>query len=363
MMLPVYAKWELIAERLPIIFPKGIAQRNYCIRELSAKTIFTLLYIGAIEGADVYLGPIHVYRMTDLQSQKTSDEERLAYRSNMLKKSFHVEGVRWYADNTREPIRDETLREGLIIVGAVTERTDVPTTSSRPRYALKKELAELFNPGLTGIDLDNAILAWQAKNLTPSALARVSLLRVGTAGKIGVPVQFPNGDARTLSPGPSSVISKAVVEVFAPRFLEQPGVLWLSESSNKVAVQDVKLANAIGLDIIAKKDLPDLILVDLGPADPLIVFVEVVATDGAITPRRQKALFELTDNGGFDRSQVVFISAYSDRESPGFKKTITGLAWGAYAWFMSEPENIVLFQEGGESLPKATGISNVNRFE
>ncbi len=362
-MLPMYAKWELVAERLPVIFPVGIAQRNYCIRELSAKTIFTFLYIGAIEGADVFLGPIYVYRMTDLQSQMCSDDERLAYRSNMLKKSFHIEGVRWYADNTREPIRDETLREGLIVVGAVSERADVPTTSSRPRYALNKELAKLFDPGLTGVDLTNAILAWQAKSLTPSALARVSLLRMGTGGKTGVPVQFPNGDARTLSPGPSSVISKAVVEVFASKFLKQPGVLWLSESSNKVAVQDVKLATAIGLDIVAKKDLPDLILVDLGPADPLIIFVEVVATDGAITPRRQRALFELTDNGGFDRSQVVFVTAYSDRESPGFKKTITGLAWGAYVWFMSEPDNIVLFQEGGKLLPKAAGISNMNCVE
>ena len=29
---------------------------------------------------------------------------------------------RWYADNTREPIRDETIRFGLISVGAVLEQ-------------------------------------------------------------------------------------------------------------------------------------------------------------------------------------------------------------------------------------------------
>lgn len=205
----------------------------------------------------------------------------------------------------------------------------MPTTSSKPRYALNSDLADLFDPALTDAALEQAIFAWQSKNLTPSALARVSLLRMGATGKSGVAVQFPNGDTRTLSTGPSSIISKAVVEVFASKFLKQPGVLWLSESSNKVAHQDVKLASAIGLDIVAAKDLPDLILVDLGPADPLIVFVEVVATDGAITPRRQNALFELTDKGGFDRSQVVFVTAYADREAAGFKKTITGVAWEA----------------------------------
>ena len=47
-------------------------------------------------------------------------------------------------------------------------------------------------------------------------------------------VTFPNGEIRDMKPGPSSVSSKAVVEEFAARFLEQPGVIWLSESRNQV---------------------------------------------------------------------------------------------------------------------------------
>ena len=46
---------------------------------------------------------------------------------------------------TREPIRDETLREGLVATGAVTERTDLATTSSKPRYASKANFAALFD--------------------------------------------------------------------------------------------------------------------------------------------------------------------------------------------------------------------------
>jgi len=93
-----------------------------------------------------------------------------------------------------------------------------------------------------------------------------------------------------------------------------------------------------------------LILVDLGPKDPLIVFIEVVATDGAITARRQEALFELTDKGGFSRSQVAFVTAYADRQSAGFKKTVIGLAWGAFAWFMSEPDKIFMLRNGTSQL-------------
>lgn len=351
-MLPPYVPRDLVAKRLPLIFPEGTPNRVYCTRELAASTVFTLLYIGAIEHSSVRLGPVHVYRMTDVQSESRSDEERLSYRANLRKKSFEVPGKRWYADNTREPIRDETLREGLVAIGAVMEDKDVPTTSGKPRYALKSDLAALFDPALQGSALETAILKWQEDHLNKGALARVSLMRLGAADKEGVMVHFPNGETRMLAHGPSSLISRAVVEVFAPQFLEKPAVLWLSESSNKVAMQDLRMASSIGLDIEAQKNLPDLILVDLGPTHPLIVFIEVVATDGAITARRQEALFGLTDKGGFKRSQVAFVTAYSDRESAGFKKTITGLAWGSFAWFMSEPDKVFMLRNGSSQLSK-----------
>jgi hypothetical protein len=64
--LPPYVTRELVAERLPLIFPEGTPNRIYCVRELSASTVFAALYIGAVEGSGVFLGPVHVYRMTQL---------------------------------------------------------------------------------------------------------------------------------------------------------------------------------------------------------------------------------------------------------------------------------------------------------
>lgn len=79
---------------------------------------------------------------------------------------------------------------------------------------------------------------------------RTALKRSGlTASKTGVSVRFPNGEGRQLSPGLSSVISKAVIEVYAPTFLKDPAVLWLSESANKVVKRDDDLAKSIGLNI------------------------------------------------------------------------------------------------------------------
>jgi hypothetical protein len=288
--------------------------------------------------------------MTDEQAARSDQAARDAYAEGVLKKNAQMSGTRWYADNTREPIRDETLRDGLVAVGAVLRRADLPTTSGLPRYALKIDFAALFDPVLRGAALEKAIGDFQAKHLSKSALARVSIMLAGAASSTaGVLVSFPNGETRRLAPGPSSVISQAVIEVFAKRYLAQPAVLWLSESGNKIVMRDDSIANAIGLKIEADKNLPDLILADLGPAEPLIVFVEVVATDGAITPRRQEAIYAITDNAGFRRAQIAFLTAYHDREAAGFKKTVAQLAWHSFAWFVSEPDSIVIMQSGDTS--------------
>lgn len=71
----------------------------------------------------------------------------------------NIEG-RWYAANTREPIRDETLREGLVRLGAVEERAGLPTASPRPRYALAPDFAALFHPDLGDEVLQAQITRW-----------------------------------------------------------------------------------------------------------------------------------------------------------------------------------------------------------
>lgn len=349
--LPPYVTRDLVAERLPLVFPQGTPNQNYCVRAVAASTVFTALYIGAMENAGRYLGPAHVYRMTDMQAARRADADREAYARDLLKRNVLIPGTRWYADNSRESIRDETLRDGLVAVGAVFCREDLPTTSSSPRYALRAAFASLFDPALQDEELAKAIAIFQNKHLSKSALTRVTLMRAGViANKSGVRVVFPNGDTRQLAPGPSSSIAQAVIEIFAKRFLVSPAVVWLSESGKKVVVRDDQLAQSIGLNIEADKHLPDLILVDMRNEgeDPLLIFAELVATDGAITAQRQRAIHALTDAAGFDRKQIAFLTAYQDRESPGFKKTIGQLAWGSLAWFASEPQHILVMRGGEE---------------
>jgi hypothetical protein len=435
--LPLLLPVAEIQKRLLEIFPEGMPNRGYCTREIAAKTIFTMLYVGAVEYRGVHLRPNQVTRMTDRQSAKTSEAAWLAWRqSSLAKETGNIPG-RWYAVDTREPIRDETLRDGLVPTGAVIVKPNLPTTSSVPRYALAAGFAELLDPNLSPEALAQAIAAWQVGKLSASALARVEFMRRGVVateygvmvtfangknetlrdglvptgavivkpnlpttssvpryalaagfaelldpnlspealaqaiaawqvGKLsasalarvefmrrgvvateyGVMVTFANGETRKLAAGPSSIITKAVVEEFSKRFLANPGVIFLSESGNKVVERDDRLAQAVGLTIPADRYLPDILLVDLGPQHPLLVFVEVVATDGPITASRKQAFLEITRAAGFPDSSIAFVTAYLDRSQAAFRKTAPELAWNSFAWFAAEPDHIVAFRQG-----------------
>lgn len=163
-------------------------------------------------------------------------------------------------------------------------------------------------------------------------------------------VNFPNGETHRMKPGPSSIITKAVIEEFAPRFLVSPTVLFVSESGAKVVARYDDMARKIGLNIQADKNLPDVILADIDGDHPLLIFVEVVATDGPINERRKSALAALATDAGFPEGHVAYVTAFLDRSRSPFKKAVDALAWGSYAWFAAEPERLLAFDFGSRGL-------------
>ncbi len=353
MILPTVPPLALILARLQIIFPEGTEHRTYVIREMAAKVIYVMFYAGAIDGWDCWIRPSQVTDMTDAQALLLDDASREAWIKASLSSKKQRPTNTWYAVNSREPVRDETIRTGFIPCRAVVERMGIAATSSRPKYALNAAFSYLFDSNLTGDKLVAAINAWQTKHLNKQALARVQLVKLGaTTGTDGVEVVFPNGEKRSLKADPSSPISKAVIEDFAKRFLKKPVVLWLSEPGNKVVARDDHIAQTLGLVIDAKKNLPDIILVDMGTNedgdDFLVVFVEVVASDGPINKIRKNALMQIALDAKFNPKNLAFLSAYKDRSDSVFRKNISELAWGSYAWFMSEPEFIMAFSDDAQ---------------
>jgi hypothetical protein len=224
--LPPVAPLKDIHARLQAIFPEGSPNRSHSVWEIAARTIFVMLYVGAVEGRGVWMRPDQVARMTNEQSARTDDESRHDWeRESRMSSRGEIPG-RWFAVNTRESVRDDTIRGALIPNGAILEREGLPTTSPAPRYALRAGFAALFDPALTGRKLETEIETWRNDNLSAGAIARIAIRRKGVAGGSDhVLVKFPNGETRRMPPGTSSIIAKALVEEFAPRFLGDPGVI------------------------------------------------------------------------------------------------------------------------------------------
>jgi hypothetical protein len=104
------------------------------------------------------------------------------------------------------------------------------------------------------------------------------------------------------------------------------------------------------LKINASKALPDIILIDLGSdaggGDMYVMFIKVVATDGPINRERKLALTSLALEANFSEHHLSFMTACMDRANAPFRKSITELPWGSYAWCMSEPNHIIELREG-----------------
>lgn len=345
--LPALLPIPEIQARLEKIFPGGIELRGYLVREMAAKVVFVALYGGMIEGNGRRFRPSHIYFFTEAQAQKLEAEEREYWVKNSIKPGFRPVGDRWYADTTKEPIRDETLNT-LVGINAASKLEGVPTTSSKPTYWLLEEFAGLFDPALNGDELDKAIASWNAKHLSTAARARMAILAAGMVRKSDeVIVACPDGTTAKLSAGPSSIISKDVIEVFASAFLNKAAVLWISESGNKVRHRDETTAKALGLKIDKARVLPDIILANIGESgvDTSLVFIEVVASDGPMTRARKELLLEYVREAGFPEDQCQFGTAFEDRADGAFKKCLPVLGWGTFAWFRTEPEKIVRFMD------------------
>lgn len=69
---PAVPALSTVTERLPLIFPDGIENRQYCIRESTAKTVLTMIYCGAVYGSNRWIRPSQVVDMSDAQLAATS---------------------------------------------------------------------------------------------------------------------------------------------------------------------------------------------------------------------------------------------------------------------------------------------------
>ena len=340
--LPPLLPVQEIQVRLGMVFPESFPDRAILVGSMAARVISVFLYGGFIEGHAQYLRPSYVYLFTEDQAQKASETERMQWLAVCNKPGFRPPGERWYADTSREPIRDDLMRNQLLRLGIMQKRPDVSTTSSKPANYLSADFAALFDPALGGAALAAVADAWRIRHLNPATQQRMALKAQGLQAKAGdLLLDMPDGTRLRITGGPSSAIAKSLIEDFARHHLQNPVVLWLSASDKKAYPQFVEIAQAVGLSFDLSATLPDLILADL--KEPVrFIFCEIVATDGAVTNARKQELLAVVRASQVPEAAVEFLSAFEDRGSAVFKKNFSQLAVNSLVWFRTEPNLLVI---------------------
>ena len=362
MNLPALPELPEIQGRLQRIFPEGLAGRRLIVRELAAKTVLAALFVGAVGDPDEanarLLRPSMVTWMSDeALAEGLADEAFRAAWHDAARRSRQAVAALlatraqphspWYADNTREPIRDEVLRVWREQYGAVRGRAATPTTSPAPTMTLAADFAALFNPQLAEAALDEAIATWQESHLGREEQLRLLAQRRldETAGQVRV--TLPGRGDRLLPPGVSSALTRAVIEDLAPHLLRKPYVLAVCHGGDPTADADRLELEHAQLSLAGSLALPDLVLLDA--ANGTLWFVEIVVTGGEITERRRTDLLRWASERDLDPGRCRFLTVYRSRTEGVFRSTVAGLVWDSLVWFADEPAHVIRM----EALPKA----------
>ena len=342
-LLPPLPTLEEIRARLNAIFPENFPDRRILTGEMAVRVLFVALYGGFAEAFHRFFRPSTVIRFSFEQAELVEESERLEWLSTCQTPGHSAFGKQWYADNTREPLRDDLIRNRALPIGLIVKREGIAPTSPVPIYALADEFAALFDPSLDAENLEAAIRQWQEKALNPMTLKRMKLLARGVTEKEGqVKVTLPTSSKTfRLAPGNASLITRDVCEVLTVRLMQMPVVVHISISDRKTFPELVGDAAAYGFEFNPSLELPDVVVVDVANDNGKVAFIEVVHSDGPITELRKQALLRIAGEAGIPSERVLLITAFDDRNSSAFRKRFSELALGSKVWFRSEPDLII----------------------
>jgi hypothetical protein len=336
-------------ERLALILPRRLTGVTSTANPVASAVAFVSMYVGATD-AKTTIRPSTVFWMSNAVAERRADDERHAYYAAVMKSEKRLKtlceqwgverGETWYATNTREPIRDETIR-AFLDNGAMKISTAVKTTASSARYYLDPEFAALLSPDLTGDELNVAVKAWQGAHLTNIGRRRAKVKRDPASDPNRVDVTLPTGQTRSLHPGLSSHILKGVIEEFAKLKLHDPDVIFVSQPGEKVNLVDNQSLIDLGLKLDESKLLPDCVLADLEVGHEALWFVEVVASDGPVTERRKQELLTWAAPANLP---CRFLTAFESRTSQVTTKCFPTLATDSFAWFLDEGESLLSWE-------------------
>ncbi|HEX5003159.1 MAG TPA: BsuBI/PstI family type II restriction endonuclease [Bacteroidia bacterium] len=238
---------------------------------------------------------------------------------------------REYAPNTRETFRRQTMHQ-FVDAGIALYNPDDPGRSVNSPKAVYQ-----IEPTVLGLIHKYGTDEWGP------ALEEYLKINQGLAAKYAneremqmVPVQIGDGKKIDLSAGDHSVLIKAIVEEFAPRYVHGAVLVYAGDTGEKFGFFDEGLLKRLGVEVDMHGKMPDVVL--YYPEKNWVVLVESVTSHGPVDGKRHdelKKLFEKCSAG------LVFVTAFPSRKI--MKGYLPFIAWETEVWCADAPTHLIHF--------------------
>ena len=235
-----------------------------------------------------------------------------------------------YAENTRETIRDESIKP-MVAAGIVEINPDAPersTNSPATVYRISQEALALLRK-FGQIDWSDALAEYLTGHQT--------LIERYARKRAGFQLQIKDGESNAyISAGHHSELIRQIVEQFLPRFAPNSITLYIGDTRKKWGLFDTVRLAKLGIDVSGHGQMPDVVLYD--EAKNWLFLIESVTSNGPIDGRRYEELSRLFAKS---RAQLLFVTAFPNRQV--MRRFLDVLAWETEVWVADSPDHLIHF--------------------
>jgi hypothetical protein len=236
-----------------------------------------------------------------------------------------------YAPNTRETFRRFSIHQ-MVDAGIALLNPDDPgrpINSPKTVYRIEQTTFDL----LKMFGSEN----WEKSlSLYLDSIKTLSARYAKERDMLQLPIVIAQGQEIKISPGAHSMLIKAIIEDFAPRFVPGGKLIYAGDTGEKWGYFDKGLLSKLGVTVDTHGKMPDVIL--YFPEKHWLLLVESVTSHGPVDGKRHEELKKLFSKS---KAPLVYVTAFPSRS--GMAAYLGVIAWETEVWCADAPTHLIHF--------------------
>ena len=238
---------------------------------------------------------------------------------------------KYYAPNSRETFRRFSTHQ-LVDAGIVVVNPDDPsrpTNSPKTVYQIEPSAFELIKTFGTKKWNNNLSKFLDSIETLADKYAKEREMQL-------VPIKISEGKEIQISPGSHSMLIKAIIEQFVPRFAPGGILVYAGDTGEKWGYYDDDLVKNMGIDVGSHGKMPDVVVFykDKG----WLLLIESVTSHGPVDGKRHEELAYLFKNS---KIPIVYVTAFPSRKI--MAPYLSVIAWETEVWCADAPTHLIHF--------------------